>query len=405
MTRRFWLTVKVPEGAAAGVYRGKVTITPETGRATSVPVEFRVFAGKLDEVDIPAGPWGHTIGLPWYGEDAVTKWRDEMARKSLRKMREYGLTSCSGAPYIQITGWANGKPKIDFTRADVQMKRLRECGFEMAVCNYGAGFAGLNLYYKDAAALKRSGLKDYSAMVKAVFTEIQKHADEAEWLPVYWNLGDEPIGDKLKLSAANAAEYKKAFPKGPPLFAAASSYSGKDPKDPHFTLAKNLQVANWNGHSEDSIKLLHEQGSDWAFYNGGNRWTYGIYMYKAVKQFDMKFRLSWHWNVVAGDPYYALDCREDDYAWCNSSPDGTLIPSLQFERNIREGIDDYRYMLTLARLSREKQGSAAADEAEKLIADRMAAFKLGQRNHDAIFPVEDWREFRLKMAELIARLR
>ena len=38
----------------------------------------------------------------------------------------------------------------------------------------------------------------------------------------------------------------------------------------------------------------------------------------------MKFRVSWHWNVVAGDPYYALDCREDDYAWCNASPDGRL---------------------------------------------------------------------------------
>ena len=76
-------------------------------------------------------------------------------------------------------------------------------------------------------------------------------------------------------------------------------------------------MANWNVHDEASVKLLHEAGSDWAFYNGGNRWTFGDYMYKAAKQFDMKFRISWHWNVAAGDPYYALDCREDDYAWCN----------------------------------------------------------------------------------------
>ena len=33
-------------------------------------------------------------------------------------------------------------------------------------------------------------------------------------------------------------------------------------------------------------------------------------MFKAVKQFEMKFRLSWHWNIVAGDPYCALDCRQ-----------------------------------------------------------------------------------------------
>jgi hypothetical protein len=43
-------------------------------------------------------------------------------------------------------------------------------------------------------------------------------------------------------------------------------------------------------------------GPTWAFYNGGNRWTYGVYLYKAAKQFGMKFRLSWHWNAAAGDP-------------------------------------------------------------------------------------------------------
>ena len=110
---------------------------------------------------------------------------------------------------------------------------------------------------------------------------------------------------------------------------------------------------DWNDHDEASVNLLHQVGGDWAFYNGGNRWTYGTYMYKAAKQFGMKFRLSWHWNVVAGDPYYALDCREDDFAWCNASPDGRLIPSVEFER-LREGLDDYRRLLTLSRLATEQ---------------------------------------------------
>ena len=141
-------------------------------------------------------------------------------------------------------------------------------------------------------------------------------------------------------------------------------------------------MPDMNGHNEPSIEMIHRAGSDWAFYNGGNRWTYGIYMYKAAKQFDMKFRLSWHWNATAGDPYYALDCREDDYAWCNANADGELIPSLEFERQMRGGIDDYRYLLTLARLAGEKHDAAA----EGLIARRLSAFKLGQREHDCSFP-------------------
>jgi len=115
----------------------------------------------------------------------------------------------------------------------------------------------------------------------------------------------------------------------------------------------------------------------------------------------MKFRVSWHWNVVAGDPYYALDCREDDYAWCNASPAGELIPSLHFEREVREGVDDYRYLLTLARLAKQKRDAAA----ESLIRGRLDAFRLGQRDHDALFPPSDWQAFRRQLAEAIERLR
>ena len=124
-------------------------------------------------------------------------------------------------------------------------------------------------------------------------------------------------------------------------------------------------------------------------------------MYKAAKQFNMKFRYSWHWNVVAGDPYYALDCREDDYAWCNSSPNGTLIPSVKFEWHMREGLDDYRYMLTLARLAEEKGSS----DLKRIIHQRLASFELGQRQHDDLFQISDWRSFRKRMAEAIESLR
>src|ERR1017187_3089288 len=127
-------------------------------------------------------------------------------------------------------------------------------------------------------------------------------------------------------------------------------------------LARALHVANLNTHDEAGVNLLHRQGGEWAFYNGGSRRTFGAYLYKAAKEFNVKFRLAWHWNAVAGDPYYTLDCREDDYAWCNSTPDGQLVPAVEFER-LREGLGDYRRLLTLQRLARQKAGTAAAKAA------------------------------------------
>jgi hypothetical protein len=117
----------------------------------------------------------------------------------------------------------------------------------------------------------------------------------------------------------------------------------------------------------------------------------------------MKFRLSWHWNVAAGDPYYALDCREDDYAWCVTNAKKELIPSLHFERDIREGIDDYRYMQTLAHLLREKPNHPEAPAARRLLDDKLASFQLGEREHDAKWPTSEYHDYRRKLAEAIER--
>jgi len=404
IARRFWLTVRTPAGAGPGVYRGRVSIGPARGAASKVPVQFTVRRGTLDAVDVPAGPWGHTIRVPWYGSDpAAAAYNKAMALKSLRKLRAYGFTSFSGLPVLAYKGFKDGKPVIDFSAGDAQMNMARQAGFTLPVANY-CPFAGLNLYYPSTDPMTRAGFSDYSAFVKAVFTAVQKHAEANNWLPVYWNLADEPIGNDLARSIRNAQAYKKAFPQGPPFFTAASSFRGSDGSDPHFVLSRNLHVANWNVHDEASVNLLRKAGGAWAFYNGGNRWTYGIYMYKAAKQFGMRFRLSWHWNCVAGDPYYALDCREDDYAWCNASPDGDLVEAVRFER-LREGLDDYRRMLTLARLAGQNARAPAAKAAKTLIAETLATFKLSQRNHDALFGPGHWGALRRKLSDAIEALR
>ena len=151
------------------------------------------------------------------------------------------------------------------------------------------------------------------------------------------------------------------------------------------------------------MKLLASAGGGWAYYNGGSRWTYGIYLYKAVKEFGLKFRLAWHWHLTGGDPYYALDCREDDYAWGNLAPTRQIVPSIEFMR-IAAGLDDYRHLLTLARLAKAKAGTPAAAQAEALIGGRMAAFRLGQVDPDPAFGVDEWAAYRRRLADAIEAL-
>ena len=161
-------------------------------------------------------------------------------------------------------------------------------------------------------------------------------------------------------------------------------------------------MATLNLHDEAGMQAAGRAGA-WAYYNGGNRWTYGTYLYKAAQEFGLKFRLAWHWNAVAGDPYYALDCREDDYAWANASPDRQLVPSVEFMR-IAAGLDDYRLSADAGAPGQSQTRHAGGQAAEALIRSRMAAFHLGQLDHDALFGVDDWAAWRRQLADVIEGL-
>lgn len=404
VARRFWLGLHIPAGTAPGVYTGQITLQPRQGKSSSIPWQFLVRKGSLDAVNIPVGPFGGRIGTPWFPNDQETMaFGAEMTEKSLLMLRAYGFTMFTGVPYVVYRGFKDGNPVLDFSAADQQMADARKYGFR-AVNSYGAGLIGLNSYHEDLPKMKEAGFTDYSTFIKAIYSAIDRHARDKEWLLVYWNLGDEPIGEEIKASIENAAAYRAAFPKGPPFFTAATSLSSKhDPNDLHFALAKALHVPALNLHDEAGIRMLLDAHGSWAYYNNGNRWTYGTYLYKAAREFGGQFRLAWHWNAVAGDPYYALDSREDDYAWANANADRQLVPSVAFIR-IAAGLDDYRLLLTLSRLAKAKPGLPAAKEAEELIRNRMAAFHLGQVDHDSLFGVEDWAAWRRQLADLIEQL-
>jgi hypothetical protein len=70
---------------------------------------------------------------------------------------------------------------------------------------------------------------------------------------------------------------------------------------------------------------------------------------------------------------------------------------------LREGLDDW--LLTLTRLANESPGTPAAESARQLIEDRLSRFRLGQRDHAALFPATDWTDFRKSIDDAIEALR
>jgi hypothetical protein len=402
ITRQYWLTVHVPAAAKPGVYAGHVTFAPQNGAAANIPVQFTVRRGRLADTDIPAGPFGGPMAFPWLADDPETaRFRGLITEKALQTLRANHFTMFSGVPYVVYQGFHGGKPSLDFTAADQQMRTVKDSGF-LAVSSYGSGLMGLTTHQQDLEKMKAAGFTEYSAFLKAIHAEIEAHARGKGWPTVYWNLSDEPIGEEaVKRATENARAHRAAFPTGPPWFTGATSLHEPDPGGLYFNLAQELGIPALNLHNEASVKRLLAAGAQWAFYNQGSRWTFGEYLYKAAKEFQAQYRLAWHWSAVAGDPYYALDCREDDYGWAKAGPDGQLVLSVEFFQ-IAAGLTDYRYLVTLARLAKDAAGTAEARAAEQLIGRRMAAFRLGDSNR-SLSP-EGFRSFREEVGHAIEAL-
>jgi len=383
VTRTFWVRVKVPAGTKPGRYRGPLHVRPRRGEARSVPLTIDVLPFALDEIDdLEVGPWGNTIRLPWLGDDPATKaWNERMLARSLRALREAGCTSFSGRPSLRVEA-RDGRIALDTADADREMALARSLGFRHTISSYGSrSHLGYRLYGDasgpDIAAARRAGFADMPSFLKALYGAIDRHAVDHNWLPVAWCLCDEPIGAAVDGAVRNALAHRAAG-KGlkRTLFMGDTSMQGRDPNNPHYPLVKALPIPSLNGHDEASIGVIRQAGNRFSFYNGSDRWTYGRYMKALVVHHGMCLRLVWHFHVCVGDPYYALDCREDDYCWFNTNAEQALVPSVRFLTEIQPGLNDYRYLGTLQRLLAARPDHPAAKNARAVL-DEMLALTAG----------------------------
>ncbi|MCM8784922.1 MAG: DUF6067 family protein [Candidatus Omnitrophica bacterium] len=402
ITTTIWLTLKVPENINGDFYNGKIKLTfINQQKEEDLNLKVKVFPYKLDEVDIPAGPFGCKIPMPWFKED-IPDYEIEMYEKSLKKLREYGFTVFSGIPKILLE-IKDGKLEIDFKLADKEMELAKKLGFKI-VCNYGASLTleGKNLQrglYPELA--EKLGFKDYKELLKYILTKIEKHVVEKDYLPIIISLYDEPAGKEAKERITEYSSLWKEITKGMNKvkttgYTSLNSSSIQD--NVQVSLVSSVDIVSLNIHDEKAIEKIEEKGVDWAFYNSGNRWTYGIYLFKLAKEKKLHHRITWHWNICAGDPYYALDCREDDYAWCVTNEKKELIPTISFIR-IAEGLDDYKYLLTLSKMIKEKPNHPYALEAKKILDQILNSIVIGTRQYSG-----NYKELRYQLGVAIEKL-
>lgn len=396
--RQFWVTIRVPDDATGGVYTGIARLQSRAFTA-DIPISIDVVPVKLDEPDFVMGPFG--VHVPNEIAD-----KPKALRQLLTVLKENGMNSFSGGPGVRFSGLdADGKPKLDFTACDEFMRIAREVGFTKEVTAYGGpgmieNLHGSNIIGETGHAWEKKTGKPMGELLEIVWRAVDAHAKQANWLPVAYELVDEP---RVLEACQEQLELQRLYRKHVPFVDIGGSYSVDWKKNDPFETAvqeifKTLNFSSLNAHSQTDFDKARELGKRLYIYNQGtSRYSFGAYQWAEFRK-GARGRMQWHLLALHGWQFFDLDGREPDTAMINWGRN-EVIPTLNLVR-CREGADDFRFAVTLWNLAknRDRKGAAALEWLDG-IAKHIGA---GQNRAPKDFMSDD--EFRRGCAERIREL-
>jgi hypothetical protein len=357
-TEHFWCTVKVPDDARPGIYKGNVAVTAADKEIGSISVVLEVLDIKLAE---PPFALGLNYSNP-HNQAAL--------EAHLADMRRHGMTCVAPLYNFHL-------PVHDSNTAELGnfIESYKKAGFKETL--YFATPMNLQLSslagYGDETS-KRWQQK-YIQVMMLLHAEVLRHN-----IPVLMSIGDELTNkgiEGVQIAGRLACFVWEELPE----IAATSDMNGYMEV---MAMAPYLNVATfnngWDGidnhnkgrhliNKQFIVELQEKTGAIPWFVNAGvGRFPFGFFFWKMTK-YGVKGKVEWYYNLDNGRG--SLVRTEGTNIW----------PTLDYERS-REGIDDLKYLCTLEKLiDRANSLGKAADE-------RQEAETLLKRIADGI--ADDW---------------
>ena len=354
-TRRFWLTVRVPPDAAPGIYTGSLSIAAGVRPSVVLPLSVDVLPFRLAEPDVTYGMYyRHAKQDPEFVTDAFF-------RRVLDDMKSHGMNSFS--VYADLSEkLADGTARLNLDGGSAYHYRDRACGLRWQMQR----LAEHGLLHQEHSLLL---LADHRFNTDAGLIKAFCQGRDSAWPEFLLYLVDEPHTPEQieQAKRLNALAHKV-----PGLRTTTAIGDPGELADSYDVWIVSTSTANF----DEVQRLAKEKGRElWAYncnWNGSqplnDRYYAGIYTWWAG------LRGNWQWCYTEGykgssdfgatlplkipfyeDPWYAV--------YVLPTPE-TNIPTLGWEAR-REGIDDYRYLLTLRQTIEEVADVGAARRAAR----------------------------------------
>lgn len=362
--RPVWLTVNVPQDAAAGIYSGNVTISSNGGDKVVLPLTLEVQDHTLatpDKWNYHLDLWQHptsvarTQGLEVWSDEHFEALKPVMERlaKAGQKVITANLNKdpwnhqCYDG-YANMINWTfdkDGNWKYDYTNFDRWVELMMSVGIDGMINCYSMVPWNCELEYFDEnlnemiTVVAEPGTKTFEEIWTPFLTDFKKHLSEKGWLEITNIAMDERSPEAM--DAAVKVLEKCAPEMG---FALADNHASYK----KYTMMRDVCVAQGQPAEHADILSRRDQGYNTTFYVCcgplyPNTFTYSdpyeaelLGLYGLAWDYDGMLR--WAYNSWAEDPQ--TDSRYGNW----SSGDTYLVypynrSSIRFERLI-DGIED-----------------------------------------------------------------
>ncbi|HYF50492.1 MAG TPA: hypothetical protein VEJ63_13865 [Planctomycetota bacterium] len=393
MARRFWVTVKAPEGAKAGKYSGTVTVSAEKGSQRTIPLHVTVLPFALPDPEHLFAVYGvGVLPLPYQYEEI----RKDMRRRLdivYEDVRDHGMTYMM--ENVARIDFKDGKAIVaNVDEVDRDYALRRKMGFKDGVAGVDAGCTVDQLAVDGTirGLPRRKFIEGWHKTITDTFKE-------KGWPHPFFRYGDEPNLPELlkKLVAINNACHEVS----PDIWLGIAYHIQPQVKE-SFELAATLDVHELKEFCPVSDFELAKKRAKFLMHCnvGPGRLAYGLKEWRATidKKTDGCVTYAYHGSNV--DIYYALDHREDDYLMAPQRMDGHPATTAWWELT-REGTDDYRYARALDNLVKAGTAKAEVLENAKLLLNE--AYEIGgTKQHWTAAPVAPAIQWREKAQKVLA---
>ena len=405
VSKQFWLTWRVPDNLPPGQYTGTIEIQPAHAENTRLAVELQVLPFSLQR------PADLAIGMTYFSpvQYAATGEADFWQRMQAEffDMRAHNMTT------VQYTGIRMD----DYDRIERAFMLYREAGFEQPV--------NLLESYGAMVRWRRNGIPWSSAEFQTQYVQFVRdflqQAELRQWPPVIIGFGDEFTNRAQEVIGAEIAKRLKAIPG---IVTAADVNGHKE----MTLLAPEVDVVafnkGWDGpeHVNKGKKLLSKATVDhirnsgaapWLVNIGMDRFSNGYWFWKMAR-LGVRGKMEWMYRGYRGMPFNNFDADPMRAHAVYPGPNGTAIPSLDYER-MRIGLDDLAYLHTLERQIEASRGDPAKASAvaaaetfinklDGMIEDDMSKYRDRDTQDSYRWPVARYDELRAEVIDLILGL-